>query len=93
MTRLAEQLPSKSFQYYDWNASTGDGRTVDRQQAYENDIKGNGNEYVMLLCHDSPSKQSAADALPDVIKFYKEQGYTFAAIDRHTLVMHQGIGN
>ena len=49
MSRLSDQLLAKGYQYYDWNASSGDGGTVNRDQAYNNAIKGNGQDYVVIL--------------------------------------------
>ena len=93
MGRLAEMLLAKGYQYYDWNASTGDGGTVTKDQAYDNAIKGDGEDYIVMLCHDTPAKNTTVEALPGIIEYYQSHGYTFKAIDRNTPITHQAIAN
>jgi len=37
---------------------------------------------VILLLHDSPAKTTSADILPDVIEYYRDNGYVFGTLDQ-----------
>ena len=40
------------------------------------DTKGDKNS-IILLMHDANDKQQTVDALPEIIQYYKNEGYTF----------------
>ena len=48
---------------------------------------------VMLLFHDTEAKESTIQALPTVMEYYKNLGYSFKAIDRDSLVVHHSVNN
>lgn len=94
MTALAQDLPARGYQFYDWNVSSGDaaGNNVDVEKIVASScVEGYTN--VMLLCHDSATKGTTVEALPRIIEFYQERGYAFAAIDRDAFVCHHGVSN
>ena len=93
MSTLVDSVQSNGYQYYDWNMSTGDGseHTADEIVGYATEPTGMDN--IVLLCHDSTTKQSTVDALPRIIEYYQSQGYTFEAITRDTMVPHHGTSN
>lgn len=95
MTSIANELLARGYQYWDWNAETGDGGTVTVDQAYYNAIApvGYGMTDVVILAHDMPAKQTTVDALPSIIEYYLANGYEFRAIDRNAYVSHHGIAN
>lgn len=93
VSRVTSELLNRGYQYYDWSASSGDGGTVNKDQAYANAIKGDGQDAVVILCHDTPAKGSTADALPAIIEYYQSRGYTFKGLDRNTPVTHHAIAN
>ncbi|MGL5068297.1 MAG: polysaccharide deacetylase family protein [Sarcina sp.] len=65
----------------DWNAENGDatGKTYTPQQLVQNAInQSKGKNQVVLLMHDV--KGSTVKALPQIIQYYKSQGYTFKVI-------------
>ncbi|MGL4990995.1 MAG: polysaccharide deacetylase family protein [Sarcina sp.] len=65
----------------DWNAENGDatGKTYTAQQLVQNAInQSKGKPDVVLLMHDV--KANTAQALPQIIQYYKSQGYTFKVI-------------
>ena len=93
MTRLTKKVLAKGFKYYDWNISSGDaGGAKDSKAVYRNVTKNlskkRGN---LVLCHDI--HQKTLDALPDIIKFAKKNGYTFAPIDDNTPMYAQHVNN
>ena len=81
-----------SYQYYDWNGSSGDGsvRTTEELVAQATSFDSNN---IILLCHDSHGKQTTVEALPQIIERYQSLGYTFKALDRDSFVAHHGVNN
>ena len=47
----------------------------------------------MLLFHDEATKETTIEALPTVLEYYKNLGYSFKAIDRESLVVHHQVNN
>ena len=93
MSRLVEQVRARGYQYFDWNLSVGDGadHTADEIVGYGTEpVEGDA---VMLLCHDSATKQSTVEALPSIIEHYQQLGYEFRALDRHSWACHHGVNN
>lgn len=93
MTALVDEVQERGYQYYDWNMSVGDGsvHTTDEIVGYGTEPTDLTN--IVLLCHDSATKQSTVEALPRIIEHYQELGYSFEAIDRSSFVPHHGVGN
>lgn len=92
MTNLVQAVAQRGYQYYDWNGSSGDGsvRTVDELLAQATSYHENN---IVLLSHDSASKQTTIEALPRIIEHYQAQGYTFKALDRGAYSPHHGVNN
>ena len=95
MTELTKELLSRGFKYYDWNVSSGDaGGAKTAKDVYNNVTKNlskkRGN---MVLMHDFGGNKKGLEALPDIIKYAKKEGYTFAAIDDNTPMYAQHINN
>ena len=93
MSQLAADINGKGYQYFDWNVSVGDGAVVSADAAFENGTSVIGEQEVVLLAHDSPTKQTTVEALPRIIEAYRDAGYRFATLDRHSFAAHHGIGN
>lgn len=74
-------LNEEGYVSVDWNAVTGDAEVVSPShdkilERMKATVKGKSN--VILLMHDSATKQETAKALPDVIEFLKSEGFEFA---------------
>ena len=65
--------------YLDWNCLTNDSDGAETKQAIMKNLKATskGKETLVILMHDAPNKDLTAKTLPDVIKYLKEQGYSF----------------
>jgi peptidoglycan/xylan/chitin deacetylase (PgdA/CDA1 family) len=87
---LTTDVPARGYQYYDWNASCGDGavHTADEIAGYACDPSYLQYENIIMLMHDANGKESTVEALPRIIEYYQGQGYEFAAISRDTIVVH-----
>ena len=95
MTSVTDALLANGYQYWDWNAETGDGGTVTAEEAYSKATApiAEGMTDVVILAHDMPAKQTTIDALPSIIEAYLAAGYEFRVIDRDAYVSHHGINN
>lgn len=93
MTRLTESSVAKGYRYYDWNISSGDaGGTTEASGVYNNVIRSLKKEKAnMILMHDI--KTYTRDALQNIIKFGKENGYTFKKITMDTYMIKQKVNN
>lgn len=94
MTTLVSQVQKKGYQYYDWNASTGDaeGDNVAVSKIIKEATLSRANN-IMILAHDSKDKLTTVTALPKIIEHYQALGYTFKAIDDSSFVPHHGVNN
>lgn len=78
-----EALNEAGYVSIDWNALTGD--TESKSPTHEmlmNRLKSTviGKNNVVILMHDSDSRQSSAEVLPDVIEYLRSEGYEFAVV-------------
>jgi len=80
---LDEAFAKDNIVSIDWDAETGDatGRHYTVEQYVQNSAKNiNTLNHVILLMHDAAAKKETVQALPAIIKFYKEHGYAFKVI-------------
>lgn len=80
---LDEAFAKDNIVSIDWDAETGDatGRHYTVEQYVQNSAKNiNSLNHVILLMHDAAAKKETVQALPAIIKFYKERGYAFKVI-------------
>ena len=93
MSRLTKSTLEKGFKYYDWNISSGDaGGTTEASGVYNNVINSLRKDRAnMILMHDI--KTYTRDALRQIIKFGKENGYTFEKITMDTPMITQNVNN
>ncbi len=86
---IANEMSRRGFVFYDWNMSGADtvkGSTA--ESVYENSVNiarynGKNNRNILLL-HDSNSN-IVIEALPNIIKFYRNKGHSFKKITNTTL--------
>ena len=93
MTYLTQEVLNRGYRYYDWNISSGDaGSTKDPNQVYANVVNSfSKSRPNMVLMHDI--KWYTRDALRNIIRFGKENGYTFEPITMDTAMIRQRVGN
>lgn len=94
MTKLSEDVPARGYQFYDWNVSSGDaaGNNIPVDTIVSSScVEGYTN--IMLLFHDSGAKGTTVEALPQILQFYKDRGYSFKAITRESFVCHHKVNN
>lgn len=95
MSTLTKEVVKKGFRYYDWNVSSGDaGEAKNKQDVYENvtkELMRNGNNIVLM--HDFAKNTKTLEALPDIIRYGKENGYTFEKITEDTPMITHHVNN
>lgn len=83
MEALDSYLKENNMASIDWNALNADaeGKKKDAQGLVDYAIKtSEGKEMVVLLMHDTYGKEETAKALPQIIKYFKDNGYTFKTL-------------
>lgn len=93
MDVLVNDVPARGYQYYDWNASSGDGAVCSTDQVIQSSCAYDSYPNIILLCHDAATKDTTVEALPKIIEHYQALGYQFQAIDRTTMVPHHKVAN
>lgn len=83
MEKLDEYLDENNMVEIDWNAlnSDAEGKKKNARELVQQTIKtSTGKDIVVLLMHDTYGKDETANALPDIIRYFKEQGYDFKTL-------------
>lgn len=94
MSRLTNEVVNRGYKYYDWNISSGDaaGGSPTPTQIRNNVVNSLRKDRInMVLMHDI--KTYTRDALRDIIKFGKDNGYTFEKITMDTTMVKQRVNN
>lgn len=97
MTELTEAMESRGYQYFDWNCEDGDadGNTMSTEYII-NHARSSANtesEHLVMLCHDTDAKSTTVEALPSIIEYFRDQGYSFGALDFNSYPAHHGVNN
>lgn len=84
MKTLKVQTQEKGYFYVDWNACADDavGGHPSAETIARNVIQDcKGHSTVVILMHDTKNNKNTAEALPTIIGWLKENGYTFDTVD------------
>ena len=83
MDPLDQYLEENNIVSIDWSSLNGDaqGKRKNANELLNYAIKtSKGKEMVVLLMHDTYGKEETVKALPDVIKYFKDNGYEFKTL-------------
>ena len=83
MDKLDKYLDENNMAEIDWNALNSDAecKKKNARELVQQTIKtSTGKDIVVLLMHDTYGKDKTAKALPDIIRYFKEQGYKFKTL-------------
>jgi len=83
MEPLDKYLDENNMVSIDWTSLNADaeGKRKNSQELLDYAIKtSKGKEMVVLLMHDTYGKEETAKALPDIIKYFKDNGYEFRTL-------------
>ena len=85
MKKIIKEQYDKGYDYFDWNVSSEDATavTVDKETIIKSVKNGCKNKNsVVILFHDSQPKTTTAEALPEIIRYLKAEGYEFRTLER-----------
>ena len=93
MSILTKEIENKGFKHCDWNISSGDaGETTDPNGVYNNVISRLSHDRInVVLMHDI--KTYTKDALLNIIRYGKENGYYFDKLNYYQEMVHQSVNN
>ncbi|MFL0195164.1 polysaccharide deacetylase family protein [Clostridium sp. WILCCON 0269] len=74
-----EEAKRNGYQYVDWNDLTGDAEynRVPVSHLIEEVERYSNHDHLVVLMHDAAEKVTTVQALPQVIEYFKAQGYSF----------------
>ena len=83
MKQLKAEVEQKGLQWVDWNVCAEDavGGHPSADTIYRNVVRETGQQTnCIVLMHDSASTRTTVEALPDIIQWYTDNGYTFLTV-------------
>ena len=83
MKQLKAEVEQKGWHWVDWNVCAEDavGGHPSADTIYRNVVRETGEQtHCIVLMHDSATTRTTAEALPDIIRWYADNGYTFLTV-------------
>lgn len=95
MTILTTESVKRGYRYFDWNVLSGDsGNASTAEEVYNNVINGlKLTRANVVLMHDFSENNKTLEALPSIIDYGLENGYTFEKITEKTPMITQNVQN
>ena len=96
MTRLTSQVKIKGYAYFDWNVDSGDasGKNVPAKTITNNVLTAAAKKNsICVLMHDTSSKKTTVEALPEILKGLKAMGYRFEALNEKCFGFQHTVRN
>lgn len=81
---LVDLLHENNLKIYDWNVDSTDGANHNASPSTYIKRAKSDKSNIILLMHCGYMNKNSAKALPEIIKYYKDQGYTFKPISNDT---------
>lgn len=81
---MVDLLHKNNLRIYDWNTDSGDGAHPNANPSVFIRNSKSNKDYVILLMHCAYMSKNSVKALPEIIKYYKGNGYEFKLIDENT---------
>lgn len=94
MTRLTKIMEDLGYRYFDWNVTAGDsGKNYTEADVRMRVINGlrKHTDYAIVLQHDI--HYLSVRAVESILKWGRENGYTFLALDLTSPVLHSKVQN
>lgn len=91
MDRLCVALLDSGYQFVDWNLDSGDasGNNIAADRLVHSAC-GKYHNVECLLMHDTGAKKTTVTALPQIIRYFKQQGYEFGVLNSVDYVCWHG---
>ncbi len=78
---IVAEMTRRGFLYYDWNTSAEDASSSGSVSSiYANATNHRSYNRVFLLLHDDDANKNTLSALPSIIDYYIDEGFSFSAI-------------
>ena len=92
---LVDLLHENNLKIYDWNVDSGDGanHNLSPYLITKKATTIPPTEPLIVLMHSSAINKNTVEALPSIIKFYKDNNYEFKVIDETTKERYRIIKN
>ena len=81
---LVNLIHENNLKIYDWSQDSGDGANYNSSPDTIFRKSMSKDDNIVLLMHCTYINKNSAAALPSIIKYYKNAGYTFKVIDETT---------
>ena len=85
MLQLKTEVEQRGWQWVDWNVCAEDavGGKPSASTIFRNVVRETGEQtQCIVLMHDSSSTRTTAEALPDIIAWYKDNGFAFCTVEQ-----------
>ena len=87
MKKLSIEVEDKGYTYFDWNIASNDTSRISSTRIYNrivNQLKKHNYNTNVILMHDFANNKKTVNALKNIIKYGKENGYRFDKITEWT---------
>lgn len=84
LSNIRKDIIKNDMYYVDWNVCSGDAEAhyVPKVKIVNNVKKQSSDKnMIVILMHDAYYKKTTVESLPEIIKYIKDQGYTFKTFD------------
>jgi len=83
------------YRHYQWHVDSDDWRRNSTAEVIVNNVLNYtaGREHVIILLHDNINGHETVEALPELIKGLREQGYTFSTVNNFPANRRTGLSN
>ena len=86
---LIAGMAQRQLHYFDWNVSCGDGADHSAAEIAQYVREGaDGCKSACVLMHDSAAKDTTADALPEIIEYFIDEGFEFDVLTADSFGYH-----
>lgn len=87
MRKIIDKSNEHGYVFVDWNVDSTDasGNNIDKNVLINEVLKqSKGKQFVNVLMHDSATKKTTAEALPQIISGLKKEGFEFMPISKYS---------
>ena len=92
MSQLVGEVERRGYVYFDWNTDSGDAGGSRTTEAVIAQVTGGLKDGPnVVLQHDT--KGFSVAAVENIIKYGRDNGYMFAALDKDAFTAHHGVNN
>lgn len=95
MSRLSVETVNRGYYYFDWNVDSNDAGGATTSDAIYRNVVNNlsPNRANVVLMHDAGTKQATANALKDIIRYGKNNGYNFDKLTESSSPVRHHVNN